>query len=147
MRIFKTFLLYLVFMFVTTSCATLANLLPKVIAAATEGGLIIDSIQSHIDHYFAVNPDPDRQAAVHNMLDKTRLALSAALRATQGAKDLSQNDVNAAFVEFSGLYKELLAMVGPMGVKEAKEGTQQPLGAQLDGTLTVPRPLAMVGSQ
>lgn len=132
-------------------CSTLAAALPiltDVIAKVTDGIQILDQIQAFVDRYFAAHPNEAQQKKVGQAIATTRSALNVALRTSRGAKELSDEQADAAFADFKVAYKELLSLVGGLdGVKvapPAKPGEAMLLSAGPD-TLSVPEPLALRG--
>lgn len=120
-------------------CATIAPFLPKVIAAVTDGALVIDTIDRFVDRYFESRPNAELQKKVDVAVARTRSALDAALRIASGAQDLNQAKVDEAFKEFRLAYQDLLALVGPLGVMAGGGGKLQ----ARPGGLLVPEPMAM----
>jgi uncharacterized membrane protein len=127
-----------------SGCAGVTALLPSVIAAVTDGLMVLDTIKNYADRYFSRHTDtPALQAQIDAALTRARLALDAALRATHGAEKLTQHDVDLAFKEFRDAYMSLLLLVGPIGVSNAADGA---LRATPDG-LQVPAPLALTAGR
>lgn len=122
-----------------SGCATIAPFLPTVIAAVTDGSLVIDTIDKFVDRYFESRPNPDLQKKVDIAVARTRSALDAALRIASGAQDMNQAKVDEAFLEFRLAYQDLLALVGPLGVMAGGGGKLQ----ARPGGLLVPEPMAM----
>lgn len=133
-----TFVLVLCSAFLAPGCAAIAAALPDVIAAVTDGAQIIDAIEHFVALYFASHPDADKQKAVGEAITKARSALNLALRSAQGAKDLDDAKIDAAFADFKAAYLELIALCAPYGVKQAKVGRF----AAAPGSLIVPEPIA-----
>ncbi|MES1205011.1 MAG: hypothetical protein ABUS79_03660 [Pseudomonadota bacterium] len=118
-------------------CATVATYLPTVIAAVTDGALVLDTIDKFVDRYFESRPNPDLQKKADIAIARTRSALDAALRIAAGTKDLNEAQVDAAFAEFRIAYTDLMALLGPLGVSSGNALRATP------GGLTVPEPLAL----
>lgn len=127
------------FMVTATGCASVVSSLPMIIAAVQDGMIVVDTIARFADSYFAKHPggaiNPEK---VHAAIERSRLALDAALRAAQGVDKLDQAQVDNAFAEFKLAYTDLIALVAPMGI--AASGDRM-MASQ--GGLTVPTPLAM----
>lgn len=133
-----TLALALVTTLTLSSCAAVVAHLPTVVAAVTDAMLVLDSIERFVALYFVKHPDEDKAAKVAAALVRARGALNAALRSAEGAKQLDQGQVDAAFAEFREAYQALIALVGPLGV--------QPGGPALRAapdTLIVPEPMAL----
>lgn len=122
----------------TVGCATVASTLPTVIAAVTDGIMVLDSIENFIDLYFRAQPNPGKQAKVDEAVARARGALNAALRIAKGADNLNQAKVDEAFAEFRKAYVELIALVGEFGVRSGGSGLRA-----APGELTVPAPMAL----
>lgn len=119
-------------------CAALTASLPVIIAAIIDGAQVIDAIEKFVDAYFVSHPDPIAQAKVAGAVAKCRSALNIALRSAQGAKEVDEQKVDAAFNDFKAAYLELLGLCKPYGVK--------PAGGKLlasPGSLEVPEPLIL----
>lgn len=120
------------------SCATVASALPAVVAAVTDGMMVIDTIERFVHAYFVAHPSAETQAAVDAAIEKTRIALNVALRTAQGAKDLDQAKVDEAFANFKTAYVELIALVTPLGVLPGGDTMMA-----RPHTLVVPDPVAL----
>jgi hypothetical protein len=120
-------------------CAAIASNLPAVIAAVTDGMMVVDAIEHFIARFFAASPNPELQRKVDAALAKTRSALSVALRTSEGAQHLDQANVDEAFAGFRTAYLELVALVGPLGVQQQGDTMRATPG----GGLVVPEPLAI----
>ena len=135
-------LLILLCLVATPSCAAVLSALPKVVAAVTDAGQIVDSIKDFVDAYFVAHPDAAKQKLVDAAILKAKESLNLALRTANGAQELDQKKVDEAFADFKQAYRELLALVGPLGVRQ--DGTAAPLKAAPGGdSLTVPEPAAL----
>jgi hypothetical protein len=122
-----------------SGCAAIVSNLPAVIAAVTDGMMVVDAIEAFVRRFFAASPNPDLQRKVDVAVSKTRSALSAALRISDGAQKLDQAQVDAAFADFKTAYLELVALVAPLGVQQQGDT----LRATPGGGLVVPEPLAL----
>ncbi len=122
------------------SCATVAALLPDVIAAVMDGAQILDAIENFVALYFVQHPDAEAQKKVGEAITKARMALNIALRTAQASDKLNDAQVEAAFVDFKAAYLELLALTKPYGVHPAGNGRlmASPTGQGLE----VPEPIA-----
>ncbi len=114
--------------------------LPKIITAVQDASIILDSMESFMDIFFAKNPDSQRQDKVKESLMKCRSALTLALRATEGAQKLTQSEINAAFADFRAAYEELLVLVSPIGIRQA-DALSAPKSTPTQ--LIVPEPMAL----
>ena len=137
-KLAATFLAILAFV-APMGCAAVAPYLPAVIAAVTDGGLVVDTIDRFVDRYFETRPNAELQKKIDVAIARTRSALDAALRIASGAQDLNQAKIDEAFAEFRRAYQDLLALTGPLGVMSGSGGRLQ---ARPDGLL-VPEPMAL----
>lgn len=128
-------------------CAAVVSNLPVVIAAVTDAQMIINSIQTFVDAYFARHPDldADTKAKIDHAIGVTQSSLQAALRIAQGAEKLDQAEIDAAFADFKAAYSTLLALIAPLGVSAADtaNGGQVLAVLRTSEGLIVPTPLAM----
>ncbi len=123
-----------------TGCPAMLAALPDVIAAVTDGTQILDAIESFCTAWFIQHPSVESQQKVSEAIAKARLALNIALRTAQGAKNLDDASIDAAFNDFKNAYIELLSLVKPYGVKESALPSMKMRAAP--GELVVPQPLA-----
>lgn len=138
MRIFALCLLMLAIP--VAGCSTIFSHLPNVLAYVQDGQLVLSTVESFANAWFAIHPDAAKQKLVNQAVAKAKTALDLAVRAAQGADGLKQADVDQAFGQFQLAYQDLLSLLGPLGVHEGTGG----LRATPDG-LNVPRPLALLG--
>lgn len=124
-----------------SGCGAIISALPSIIAAVVDGGQILDAIEGFVSKWFVAHPDLELQKKVDNALDRCRMALNAALRVAQGAKDADEAKVDAAFENFKSAYIELINLVRPLGV--LSKGAELRATPTADGkSLEVPEPLA-----
>lgn len=124
----------------TSGCAAFVSALPKVIAAVTDALQVVDAIEDFVKTYFQIKPNGPLEMKVDAAIKRTKQALNLALRTTNGADKLSQDQIDAAFAEFRAAYAELLNLVEPLGVHQKGEI----LRASPDGGgLVVPEPMAL----
>jgi hypothetical protein len=122
----------------SVGCGAIMNALPAIVAAVSDGSMILDQIQAYLDTYFKTHPDPIAEKKASFAIAKCRAALIAAQRTSAGAQKLDQQQIDAAFADFKVAYQELLAIAGPYGVTQ--EGST--LKASANG-LSVPPPAAL----
>lgn len=133
----KKLALIVAFAFAVPACAAVVASLPTIVAAVTDGLMVVDSIKQFVDTYFKVQPNAALESKVEIAITRVRQALHVALRATKGTEKLTQEQVDAAFAEFRAAYTELLVLVGPLGVTTGDTLRATP------GTLSVPEPMAL----
>jgi hypothetical protein len=137
----KIAIIYMIMTLQLFGCAAVLSALPTVIAAVMDAFVILDAIDDFSDRYFKVHPDPGAQSKIDNAITKARASLNIALRTTQGAQDLSDQDIERAFASFRVAYQELLVLVGPIGIKSTSSGDNA-LSAS-SNQLVVPEPIAL----
>jgi hypothetical protein len=121
---------------VPVSCAAIVPYLPTVVAVVQDALIVVDQIKNFVDGVHVVKPDVDL-SKVYFAISRTKVALDAALRATNGVDKLTREQADAAFADFRVAYQDLIALVAPLGVKTGDHLAAAP------GTLTVPTPLAL----
>jgi hypothetical protein len=118
-------------------CATVSNVLPKIVAAATQGSLVLDTLDTFADQFFKAAPNAELEKKVDIGLARARNALAIALAAARGGEMLTQAQIDDAFKEFAKAYGELVVIMSPLGVKSGERlgaaggGLQVPMAAEL----------------
>lgn len=116
----RPFLLALLSVFLAvpvTSCATVGpkvdEYAPKIVKGVQTATMALDAI-----HVFSeglnLNPDLAKKVAIAEA--RARSALAAALNIANGAQAITQLDVTTAFTSFAAAYKDLVALLGPLGL-------------------------------
>lgn len=123
-------------------CAGVVTALPAIIATLVDAGQIIDTIDTFVRQWFLAHPDASAQAKVSEALVRARGALNVLLRAANGAKDVNDAKVDAAFNEFKIAYIALLELTKPYGVQVAPSTDARMQASSSGDRLTVPQPLA-----
>lgn len=121
-----------------SGCAAVMSNLPAVIAAVTDGNLVVDTIEAFANAYFITHPNPEKQKEVSIAIARTKAALDAALRMVHGIEKINQAKVDEAFADFRVFYTDLVSLTAAIGVKTG--GTKL---LASPGGLTVPEPLAL----
>lgn len=125
--------------FTSSGCATIGMALPTILMAIQDGSLVLETIDSFVRTYFASKTDDERYIKIEKAIARSREALDAALRITQGADKLDQQKVDEAFADFKIAYNDLVALTAPLGVRTGAGG----LLKASPGGLNVPEPLAL----
>lgn len=136
MKRIRTLLLAVALTTSITSCAAVVSYLPTVVSVVTDALIVVDQIKTFVDGVHAVKPDVDL-AKVYAAISRTKVALDAALRATNGVDKLTKEQADAAFADFRVAYQDLIALVGPLGVTTGNGLKAAP------GSLQVPTPMAL----
>lgn len=126
------------FLTAQVGCATLRRDLPTILTYIQDGALILGTIQSYSNLFFASHPDTGLEAKINTKIADTQTALDAALRAVQGATDLSTAQYAAAFAPFMAAYSDLLALAKQIGVVSSNSIA---VAMAVPGELIVPTPL------
>jgi len=111
--------------------------LPSVTADVNEATLVVSTIETFVDGYFANHPNPDAQLKVDQAFARVKLAAAAIQSLARGAGDLQSNQGSAALAEFSSAYTDLLALVKSFGVTTPPVATGARMAAA-PGGLVVP---------
>lgn len=119
-------------------CSAIFSNLPTVLAYVQDAQLVISTIESFANAFFAARPNADLQKKVGEAIAKAKTALDLAVRAAQGADGLKSADVTAAFKDFQLAYQDLVSLLGPMGVHQSGGALKL-----VPGGLEVPEPLAL----
>jgi hypothetical protein len=126
-----------VWMAIPVGCAAVIPVLPSVIAAVTDGIMVIDTIARFVDAYLIKHPGKVDETLIKGAIEKTRATLNVALRTAQAAEMLDQAQVDAAFTDFKIAYLQLLALTAPLGVQTGDKLMARP------NTINVPEPMAL----
>lgn len=120
------------------ACAVAMSHLPLVIAAVTDGAMVLDAIVVFVGKSPILIADDVRRGQVESAIATARAALNIALRVAQGVQAMAQAQIDEAFRDFRMAYAALLVLVGPLGVKTSGSN----LMAASPGVLLVPEPIA-----
>lgn len=120
-----------------TGCSAIFSNLPTVLAYVQDAQLVISTIESFANAFFAARPNADLQKKVGEAIAKAKTALDLAVRAASGVDGLGKADVDKAFKDFQLAYQDLTSLLGPMGVHRGGALRATP------GGLEVPEPLAL----
>ncbi len=138
---------FMIFLFAlnASGCATVAASLPSIIAAIQDSALVISQIESFVNLYFQMNPNPAKQTQVADAIARVKTALEAAQRLADGTQKLDQGQVDAAFVDIRNAYTDLVALCGSFGIGVKMTGKSMKATTGPGRTLTVPEPLIFAG--
>ena len=114
-----------------SSCAAAMPVISQVIAAATQASDIIDMIA---DDAGKLPLPSDLKARLDKAIADCRLALVAAYEAANGAKDLSNEEADAALARFRAAWDALQPLLKEAGLMK----TPGKLGASPDTTIPTP---------
>jgi len=130
---------------VLPGCAgcTLATVLPTVIEVITDASLILQTIETFVNAFFAKRPDPALQQKIADALNKARLTLVTAGHLADGLSDANDGRVGAAFSDFKAAYVALLDLIVPLGVRQGGSLQVAPDALGAPAGLVVPRPRAL----
>ena len=140
-KILKSFCV-LVLIATMSGCPTLSNITPQTIVTYVQDAeLVLGTIQSFINTYFANHSNPTLQSTINADMQKAQTALDAALRATQGVQNITQDQINVAFADFQAAYADIIGLIGPLGVQQSSSVKKASMSG---GTLTIPTPIVIV---
>lgn len=115
--------------------------LPRAVAYAQDGLIALDIVESTEKAVFAVSPNPALQAKVETGIADARTALDAGLKLCLGGENLSQAQIDQAFANFKTAYTDIMALLGPLGVRRAPAAGHS--GGQHGGGYVVADPLLL----
>ena len=118
--------------------------LPRAVAYAQDGLIALDIVETAEKSIFAVSPNPALQSKVEAGIADARTALDAGLKLCVGGENLSQAQIDAAFANFKTAYTDIMALLGPLGVRRAPAAGHS--GAQRGGDYVVADPLLLAGN-
>ena len=139
----KTIALLLALVMPFSGCAAVVSTLPAVIAYATDGMLIISTIESFANQWFQVRPNQDVQKKVGLAISRAKMALDAAVRLASGAEKINQAQIDAAFNEFKLAYLDIVGLMGPLGAMQVGGSELKMKAGPRGDMLIVPEPLAL----
>ncbi len=119
-------------------CATLSAAeknLPVIVADVNEAVLVVSTIKTFVDGFFANHPSPSSQAAVDQAFARVDLAANAVLAIGRAAGDLQGSEGLAALSELEAAYNDVLSLVKTFGVSTSPSGARM---AAAGGGLVVP---------
>lgn len=140
----KKFLMMIPLLFSLSACSAMSSVLPvlvDIVTAVQDAQTILDTIDANVTALSKAGNIPDDVLKKYaQTMEKARAGLRIALRATSGAQSLSQQQVDQAFADFRGAYKELVDLLKSVGLV-GTDGTMRvsPEGAQMQ----LPEPLAL----
>lgn len=122
-----------------TGCKTLVPLIPKIVSVLADASATMQIIDSAVEEWFAAHPDvdPKVRAEYRRLYAKCQQGLRGANLTLQGADELSQDEYDAAFLNFKDAYLELRTLLMREGIAVGNK-----LGTG-DATVDIPEPLAL----
>jgi hypothetical protein len=92
------------------------GLLPQVVARAQDATQILQMVDLVARPYFAALPDGSAFSKYQLLYAAALAALNVGLRATEGATELNEGNVDDAFDDFAVAYGELMTYLGQHGL-------------------------------
>lgn len=113
--------------FPSLGCAGgLPAILQEVNEYISDGSLLITALHAAYEFFLVssgVTLDPAVKAKIDQAFVDVSLSLDSSLRATRGAEELSENDVDAAFADFKAAYTSLVDLLDQVGaIQKGKAG-------------------------
>jgi len=131
------------FMVTGSGCSAVQKVVdafPTVIQYVQDANMVLDAIDRAVVPLLALKGDPEFNHKYAGAMDAVRRTLQVALRSVEGGKNLSEEEVDAAFVDFRAAYVQLRVLLEQSGLMNSA-GTFAAVPGKLN--LTVPEPLAM----
>lgn len=138
-RLQKLLSVLLISLSMSTGCAAVIGALPTIIQIVQDAMLILDDIDDAARPFFE---RAENQALLDEYNEKMLAAkktLRIALRATEGGKRLSDEEIDAAFADFRDAYKDLLSLLRDNKLMKDKGALKAVNGVTID----VEEPLAL----
>lgn len=120
-----------------------AEFAAEVLPYLTEASEVLDAIDVQAQAHFRANPNPELERRYDTAMSKARLGLSAAARASEGTKELAGADVESGFDQYEKAFREIMAILGPLGVVRPTGDGDALQAGEGDGVLLVPLPRAL----
>lgn len=127
----------------TPGCAAFQKVvdsLPTVIQYVQDAAIVLDSIDRAALPILALKNDDQLTRKYANAMDAARQSLQVALRSAEAGKDLSEEDLDSAFVGFRQAYVQLLDLLQKAKLMNTS-GTMAAAPGMVN--ITVPTPLAV----
>ena len=87
-----------------------------IVSVVTDSFAVLNIVERGINTWFRHKPDPEAEAVATDLLNKAAGALRVASAATRGAESLTQEEYDAAFLEFREAYAELHSFLKSEGI-------------------------------
>ncbi len=100
----------------SVGCSSLLPAVIDVMRGVSDATQILGAIEAAERVWFASHPAADVQAKIDQAIAATHLALATAMRATQGVKDLTDDQWDAAFLDFRQAYAGLQVLLKEAGI-------------------------------
>ena len=114
--------------------------LPTVIQYVQDAAFILDSIDRAVLPILSLQKDDQLTRKYANVMDVTRQSLQVALRSAEGGKQLSEDEIDAAFANFRKSYTQLLSLLQTANLMSTSGTMAAAPGAY---QITVETPLAV----
>ena len=119
--------------------AAVAGALPTVIQLVQDAVLVIDQIDSAARPFFEKEENAEFLKEYDEKMFVAKKSLQIALRASEGGKKLSDEEIDAAFADFRDAYKDLLGLLRDHGLMSEAGAMKASSGVSID----VEAPLAL----
>ncbi len=117
---------------------SVAPVLSDVAATIADAEQVLDIIRAASALFFLAHPAPEAQAKVERAFSDCHLGIDSAIRATKGATELTQEQLDQAWADFQQSYRALSLLLKDLGILGAPSGA---FGLGRAGG--IPEPLAM----
>lgn len=95
------------------------QVLSTITTLVQDAEVILETIDAAATVFFIAHPNPTLQAQYEADLAKCEAALTTASRAAQGVAALTQDQIDAAFVDFKAAYAALTSLLQSGGIMSA----------------------------
>jgi hypothetical protein len=118
---------------------TPAMILSDAEMGVADAQIAIATINTGVEAYFAVKPNPALETQIENAVTDTQAALRLATTALGGATSITDGNVQAALTAFGNAYAALMALVSQIGIQTAPASIGK-ANRGPNGVLYVPAP-------
>ena len=135
----KILSIVMISLFASTGCAAVLGALPTIVQIVQDAMLILDDIDDAAKPFFERAENKELLDRYNEKMLIAKRTLRIALRATEGGKRLSDEEVDEAFADFREAYKDLLKLLRENNLMSEKGSLKAVNGVTID----VDEPLAL----
>lgn len=135
MPLLKNLCVLLLSIFLFTGCAAAAAIigaLPTIVQIVQDALIVLDQIDTTAKPFFERSENKELLDSYNKKMGAAKSALQVALRASEGGKELSDSEIDAAFDDFRDAYKELLSLLRDNNLMTAEGSLKTAGGANID---------------
>lgn len=122
---------------------------PVILAVIQDALIIVGKIETWLTNvYFPAHPDAAKEKQAIDAIDKVKDAIDGAANLLGGGIEATQAQLDQAEAKFTAAWNDLMALVGPLGVKVSKPGQNLMLSEGEQGLVVEePKMLHLSGSK